>query len=439
MRRHTPRLVTLASAVVFLFGCTEGHPLAPSPTADAARAATTLAAPSAAVAVAVSESRIDLQWKDNSSSETRFEILMSQNGESGQFSLRATTGANVVTYSDDAGLMRRTRYCYSIRAVRTVGAKTEYSPSSNITCASTLPIVVPPAAPSNVAAVAASSEQVDVTWRDNSSDETRFEIYLTSSDVNGAYTSTITVPANVQAHRFESLVPGREHCFRIRAVTIVPAEYGFIHTDYSAYSNTACALTPLGPPPSATGAVAVPSGSTSVTVGWTGVQRVGVSFRIDRSTDGVVWQTAGTVPSDAYSHSFKDEPLSSERSVCYRVVAYNATAAGVPSNTTCTTPPAAPTAVTVRQMAADFDLTWRDNSGAESGYEVRVSYTQCANDGWGSWYCYDYEDILAVLPTGSTSYRLPTGVSPELHGPISVRAMKDGGYSDPGTAYATTP
>jgi hypothetical protein len=440
MRRRTSRFVTLASAAALLAGCAEGHPLAPSPTAVGARAAVGLIAPSAAVAVGVSNNGIDLQWKDNSSNETRFEILLSSSGESGPFALRATVGANVVTYSD-AGLISRTPYCYSVRAVRTTGGRIEYSPSSNVTCTSTLPVVVPPAAPSNVTAVAVSSEQVDVSWQDNSSDETRFEISMTYSDGGVAYTNTPTTLADVQAFRFESLVPGRQYCYRVRAARIVTVEYGIMYTDYSAYSSTACVVTPFGLPPAASGAVAVPSGSTSVTVAWTGVRRVGISFRIDRSTDGgVAWQVAGTVPSDYGPHSFEDEGLASDRTVCYRIVAYSSTAVGQPSNTTCTTPPAAPTEATVRQLApTDFELTWRDNSAVEGGYEVRVLYSQCANDGNNQWYCWDYEDTLAVLSANSTSYRLPTGISPGTDGPISVRATKDGGFSDPGTAYVTTP
>jgi hypothetical protein len=328
MRPHTPRFVTLASAAVLLVGCAEGHPLAPSASAEA-RAGTTLAAPSSAVAVGVSESRIDVQWKDNSSNETRFEILRSTSGASGQFVLRATTDVNAVAYND-VGLEQGTQYCYSIRAVRTTGIKTDYSPSSNIACTSTKPIVVTPA-----------------------------------------------------------------------------------------------------PPSPASRAVAVPSGSSSVTVSWFGAYRVGDWFRLERSSDGgVVWQVVVTLPSGEW-YSFTDGPLPSERPVCYRVVAYNATAASEPSNTTCTTPPAAPTEATVRQVdATGLELTWSDNSAVEDGYEVLISTTDCSQDGWGTYTCWTYEQPVGALPAGSTRFRLPTWANPYTYGPIWVRAMKDGGYSD---------
>ena len=434
MRRHTPRFATLSSAAVLLLGCTEGHPLAPPSTADAARGGTTVAAPSAVVAVAVSDNRIDLQWTDNSSNETRFEILLSMTGESGQFYLRARTGVDAVTYTDGS-LQQRTQYCYQVRAVRQTGARTDYSPSSNTTCATTPPLL-PPTAPSNLTVVAVSSEQVDAAWQDNSSDETGFEISQTYSEGSGTYTNIFQLPANAQTYRFGSLLRAEEYCYRVRA--FVTTAYGLIERIYSAYSNTACVLTPLGTPPPVSGAVAVPSGSASVTVSWTGVWRDGDSFRIDRSTDGgVVWQVAGTVP----NLPFTDEQLPSERSVCYRVVAYNSTAAAAPSNTTCTTPPAAPTEATVRRVTAGvlLELTWRDNSAVEEGYEVLITVTDCANDGSGGWGCWTTEYLLGVVPAGSTQAALPDWGYPNLAGPISVRAMKDGGYSDPAVVESVTP
>jgi hypothetical protein len=138
---------------------------------------------------------------------------------------------------------------------------------------------------------------------------------------------------------------------------------------------------------------------------------------------------------------FKDEPLPSERPVCYRIVAYNATAAGEPSSTTCTTPPAAPTEATVRRVAAGvLELTWRDNSAVEEGYEVLITVTDCGNiDGNGLWGCWTSEYLLGVLPAGSTRSALPDWGYPNLAGPISVRAMKDGGYSDPAVVESVTP
>jgi hypothetical protein len=71
------------------------------------------AAPSNLTATAVSSSRIDLSWTDNSNNETRFEIERSTDNAS--FTKIAEVGANVTSYSN-TGLSRNTTYYYRVRA-----------------------------------------------------------------------------------------------------------------------------------------------------------------------------------------------------------------------------------------------------------------------------------------------------------------------------------
>ena len=235
MRRHTPRCVTFAFATMLLFGCAEGHPLAPPSTADAARGASTLTAPSAVVAVAVSDNRIDLQWTDNSSNEARFEILRSTTGESGQFSLRSTTGANAVTYTDgslqptDAVLLPGSGRPADRRQNRLFAVFQHHVRDH---------AAAPAAAPSNVTVVAVSSGQVNVAWQDNSSDEAHFEIDKIYRDASGGtYTNTLTASANATLLRVYWLDPAWEYCFRVRAVATRTTTSGIFETDYSAYSQ----------------------------------------------------------------------------------------------------------------------------------------------------------------------------------------------------------
>ncbi|MDA8242415.1 MAG: hypothetical protein M0Z67_18850 [Nitrospiraceae bacterium] len=73
-------------------------------------------APSGLSAVAVSSSRIDLSWSDNSSTETGFKIER-KTGIDGTYSQIGTTGQNETTYSDtDPSLLPGTTYYYRIRA-----------------------------------------------------------------------------------------------------------------------------------------------------------------------------------------------------------------------------------------------------------------------------------------------------------------------------------
>jgi len=116
---------------------------------SAAACATTLApsappnAPSNTAAVAVSESRTDVSWQDNSTNEMGFEVHRGTTGPSGSYSLLVTRGANASSYSD-AGLTASTEYCYKIRAFNTSGGSTRYSEFSTAACATTLAPPPPP-------------------------------------------------------------------------------------------------------------------------------------------------------------------------------------------------------------------------------------------------------------------------------------------------------
>lgn len=109
-------------------------------------AASQLAAPSNTNAVAVSESRIDVSWKDNSTNETGFEIYRSELGPDGLFTLVAKTAAGVGTFGNTA-LNPSTQYCYKIRALATARSRTSYSNFSKPACATTL---APPAQPGSI-------------------------------------------------------------------------------------------------------------------------------------------------------------------------------------------------------------------------------------------------------------------------------------------------
>ena len=83
------------------------------------------AAPSALTATAVSSTRINLAWIDNSSNESGFKIERCKNPNCTNFAQIAQVGANITTFGDTT-VTKNTAYTYRVRAFN-VGGNSSYS------------------------------------------------------------------------------------------------------------------------------------------------------------------------------------------------------------------------------------------------------------------------------------------------------------------------
>ncbi len=115
-----------------------------------------VAAPSGLTATAKSDTRIDLQWTDNSSNETQFVVERDTNS-SFPSPQTTTLGSNVTSFSD-TGLLPSTNYYYRVRAK----SPTEVSAYSNT--ASALTQSTPPPPPTDYRSVVISDNPVSY-WR----------------------------------------------------------------------------------------------------------------------------------------------------------------------------------------------------------------------------------------------------------------------------------
>ena len=104
----------------------------------------------------------------------------------------------------------------------------------------------PPAVPSALAATPASTSRVDLTWSDNSDNESGFRIER-SSNGGSTWTQLGTVGANVNTYSATGLSPSTAYSFRVRAFNAVGD---------SPYSNAASATTPAAPQPPPGGVIA---------------------------------------------------------------------------------------------------------------------------------------------------------------------------------------
>jgi hypothetical protein len=156
---------------------------------------------------AVSDTRIDLQWTDNSSDENGFELQQSTDGTS-WFAL-ATVGVNSNAYSD-TGLAAATTYYYRIRAYNSAGS----SGWSNTDSAQTLPPPPPPLAPVPLNAIAFSGERIDLTWTDVQSENG----YRVERSADGASYDLISSPAaDVSSYSDSGLSAATIYYYRVTA------------------------------------------------------------------------------------------------------------------------------------------------------------------------------------------------------------------------------
>jgi hypothetical protein len=187
------------------------------------------AAPSNRTAAAASASQINLGWADNSGNETGFNVDRSTDGTT--WTPIATTGANVTSYAA-TGLAAATTYQFRVRATNSTGP----SPYT-ATASATTQAPAAPAAPSNLTAAAPTTSRVDLTWSDNSTDESGFKVERSTDGTN--FTQIATVGANAMGYAATGLSPSTAYSFRVRATGA---------GGDSPYSNVATATTPAPQP-----------------------------------------------------------------------------------------------------------------------------------------------------------------------------------------------
>jgi hypothetical protein len=417
--RHCCLAVPLLLGAFFV-GCDRPDPLAPRIEAAAGgQPGPTVPVPSNTSALAASWSQINVAWRDNSSNETGFEVHRSTTGPSGAFALLATAGANATSYGN-SGLSGSTQYCYKVRAFRTTGGKTTYSAFSSAACATT-PAAPVPAAASAVNAVPRFGYAFDVTWSDNSSDETGFRVERAAAST-GPWTSAGTTSANVTslADYIENYpYPGddRPACYRVFAVS----SFGD-----SGPSNVDCTAMPATP----TNLVANPVGGTAVDLRWTDNSAVEDGFQVWRTGGGADWSAVATLP--ANTTGYHDAGMTPDNTYWYAV--YATKDAGSSSNSEvvqvvlATTPPVAPSGLGVQPTSSSsvYGL-WLDQSSNEAGFRVEHSI-----NGGASW--------VTAATTGTDEYYfVEAGLSADQQACYRVIAYNSVGESPPSNTACTTP
>ncbi len=228
----------------------------------------------------------------------------------------------------------------------------------------------PPLAPSGLGAQAVSATQINLTWTDNSTNETGFAVERApdAGGVPGTFAQIATVGANATVYNNTGLTPSTAYWYRVRASN---------GGGSSAYSNTGTATTLSGKPAAPTVLTATASSATVIALAWTDNSTDETGFLVERAPDnaGVAGTYVQIASLGVNVKAYNNTGLTPSTKYWYRVRAAGTVANSDYTNeataTTLSGAPNAPTGLTATASSATaIALAWTDNSTDETGFLV---------------------------------------------------------------------
>ncbi len=364
------------------------------------------AIPGNLVATATSSSQTSLSWIDQSNNESGFKIERSMGGSN--YVQIAVVGANILTYGD-VGLTESTLYSYRIRSTNSAGD----SSYSNIASATTL--VTVPSPPSKLAATAVSSSQINLSWVDQSNNESGFKVERSIN--SGAYLQIATVAANITTYNDTGLTADTIYAYRVRSTN---------SAGDSVYSNVTNTKTnPSFPLPMAPlNLYVVAFSSNQATLMWTDHSSNETNFKVYRKEGSGSFTLKATLGANVTSYI--DNALANNATYSYKVVAVNGAGNSPDSNISTVTSlgkPINPVATAV--SSSQINVSWTDASTTETNFQVYrstivsgstndVPYSIVGTTGAGTGSTVSYSDSTG-LSANTTYYYTVQAVNPVGH------------------------
>lgn len=224
----------------------------------------------------------------------------------------------------------------------------------------------PPQAPSHVSAIVKSPYEIDLSWSDDSSNESGFKIERSFDSTN--WSALATVPANSVRYIDTQVHTMTRYYYRIKATNT----YG----DSESWGFPVTGKTPNAIPKSPNNLVLRAASSNQIDLSWNDLSDNEDTFKIEYSTDNINWHWPASVGANVTKYSHKN--LVPDSIYYYRISAVNSLGISTPtvvvSARTNTAIPAAPFIQSAQGVSTtQVKLTWLDNSLNESGFRIYIS------------------------------------------------------------------
>ncbi|MEK7263345.1 MAG: SUMF1/EgtB/PvdO family nonheme iron enzyme [Bacteroidota bacterium] len=291
-----------------------------------------------------SDTSVNLQWQDNSSTETGFEIEQSA-GDTNNFALVQTVGTNITT-TTIAGAYDTITYYFRVRA-KTLHNFTRYA-VNNFT------LGFP--APTNLTATFQADTAVSLQWQDNSNFETGFLIEQGTDGIN--YQLVDSADSNITIKTLQGIfLTTHTYYFRVKAKSL---------HNFSNYAKNTKALNF----PTPTNLTATFLSDVSVKLDWQDNSNYETGFLIEQGTDGINYQLVDSVNANVATRNLQGIYLTTN-TYYFRVKAkslHNFSNYVTGTRTLSFPAPSNLTAIFLSETMVKLD--WQDHNNFETGFLI---------------------------------------------------------------------